>query len=84
MNLRPGDYILLERPGRGLLTTEHPRYGRQVWSRSRLRRHRNSPCAQCRREPLGEQAYRPIGNGMNRMERICERCAEQAPGGGHT
>ncbi len=73
MTLARPDYSLLDSPGGGLLLTEHPVHGRQVWTLVKLKTRRGANCARCHR-PLGPSAYRPVTNRNNRMERICERC----------
>ena len=49
----------------------HPRYGRQIWSKVKMKK-----VAKCivTGKPLGPGsiAYRPITNGSNRMRRISE------------
>ncbi len=56
----------------GVALLTHPRFGRQVWVRSKLRK--SCQCAVTGR-PLhaGDSAYRPLTNQYNRMQRICEQ-----------
>lgn len=61
----------------GLFTTTHSEYGRQVWSRCKLRKHQGVKCAQCD-TPVGAEAFRPVTNRSNRMRRICTYCAQKA------
>lgn len=56
----------------GILFTEHPEYGPQVWSLVKLRTRKGDRCAICGLR-VGEQAYRPVTNRGNRMMRICIR-----------
>jgi hypothetical protein len=82
----PGEEMLVSEyeitgfPGSGLMLTEHPQYGQQVWSLVRLgRKHRDDRCALCGL-PVGGRAYRPLANRGNRAERICTRHAPGAEG----
>ncbi len=69
------DYTILEVPGPGLMLTRS-RFGRQLWALAKLRQHKTSKCAMCD-GPLGAEAYRPMTNLGNRMERICPAHADQ-------
>lgn len=54
------------------LTTD---YGRQLWTRVKLRKSRK--CGRCSKElNSGNDAYSPVTNGYNRMERLCPECVE--------
>ncbi len=52
--------------------------GNQVWSKSNMTKKKiGKLCWECK-EPIGKEAYRPITNKSNRMERICLNCIEKA------
>jgi len=66
-------------PNDSLLITVHPEYGQQLWSTSRMTKlHNRDRCAICG-AVVGSQAYRPITNKSNRMERICLRHGHLSP-----
>ncbi len=56
----------------GIALLTHPRYGRQVWVRSQVRKSCRCAVTGSAIRP-GQTAYRPITNSSNRMERICEQ-----------
>lgn len=61
----------------GVVAINHERYGRQLWSKSKLtKRHKNDACAICGLS-VGDTAFRPVTNKGNRYERICTRHFEQ-------
>lgn len=65
-----GYYTILERLGK-LLVTYHPIYGRQLWAVNPIHKaSRDNPCAVCRR-PIGDKAFKPVSETVNRFERIC-------------
>jgi len=64
------DYSIIGYPGAGMMLTDHPKYGRQLWVSVKLRVHKNDKCAICDQE-LGKEAYRPMTNLGNRYARIC-------------
>jgi hypothetical protein len=65
-------YVINLATTEGIATLTHPRYGRQVWVKCRLRKQHRCG-ATGRRLPAGTTAYRPITNQRNRRERICEQ-----------
>ena len=68
----PTIYQITEVLGDGLVgvTSQH---GRQLWAKVRLRKF--TACVKCRRDlPTKTEAFSPIGNGMNRADRLCLRC----------
>lgn len=73
-----------DRPQEGLVVLDYHGFGErfagQVWTRVRLRRSRCCACTG-RRLEVGEYAYRPVGNPMNRMRRIATSVIEGAPVG---
>ncbi len=57
-----------------LNTTE----GNQVWCKANMTKKKiGKPCWECK-ESIGKEAYSPITNKSNRMERICLNCIEKA------
>lgn len=49
-------------------------YRNLVWKRCTLR-STSKQCQRCRKKlRKGESAYRPLSNGMHRMDRVCGRC----------
>lgn len=66
-------YTILGFPSSGLMRTRHPRWGEQVWALAKLRSHKSDDCAICSLSVGSDEAFRPIGNAGNRMERICVR-----------
>ena len=65
-------YEVIFSPADGLMLITHPKHGRQLWARCKMRGHKNSRCAICG-AVVGFEAFRPVTNGYNRMERICIR-----------
>lgn len=71
------DYSIIARPGDGILRTTHPKFGLNLWARSKLRKP--FTCKICDSEyEKGATGFLPITHGYNRMHRICGRCAEYA------
>jgi len=59
----------IKRLGEGLYGLEHIQWGRQLWSKCKVRK--DHKCVMTSKViKKGEQAYRPITNGGNRYERI--------------
>jgi hypothetical protein len=58
--------------------TTQSRYGRQCWTKVKLtqRIRKVRLCAMCDGR-LGKEAFFPITNGKNRMERICLECGSK-------
>lgn len=57
--------------GGGLIGLTHLDYGDQLWARCKTRK--SFTCAiSGKKHESGEMAFRPIGNTMNRMDRIAE------------
>lgn len=61
---------IIEFVNSSIMLVYHPTYNLQTWMKSKLRKHRTSPCVICGK-PCGEYGYRPLGNPANRMLRIC-------------
>ncbi len=69
-------YTLVQTLSDGLVGLFSERYGRQLWSRCRMRKQHN--CRGCKEVfSSGSQMYRPVTNGYNRMERLCEGCIRE-------
>lgn len=65
-------YRVVERLSEKLVGVTGP-YGRQLWTSQPLRKPNR--CAACRKDmKVGESAFRPMTNGRNRADRICEGC----------
>ncbi len=62
-------YTLVKVIGEGLVGLDHPEYGRQIWSRCKVRKIWDCKASEKRIRP-GEGAWRPVTNGQNRMHRI--------------
>lgn len=70
-------YKIVRKIDEGLYLLRHPRWGQQIWELSKLTKKKlKQSCSQCR-ENLTLYSYRPLTNGGNRMERICERCLQE-------
>ena len=68
---KSSDYTIVEFPADDFMLVRHWKFGRQLWAKSKMtRRHNKDKCAICGRI-VGKQAYRPLTNSGNRMERIC-------------
>ena len=62
--------------GDNILRLESDRYGLQLWPRAKLRKAKG--CSVCRKTIQPKQdAFLPITNGYNRMERICWECGQK-------
>lgn len=67
-------YTLLAVMGPGMVRLSHPTHGTQLWTAVKLRGH-DKCCAMCDRKLVsGDEAFSPITNGRNRMERLCVGC----------
>jgi hypothetical protein len=66
-------------PALGIVTQSF--FGRQCWTKCKMTKHtrESRQCAMCK-GPLGKEAFRPITNGNNRMERICLECGSNVSG----
>lgn len=65
-------YNIVRCPSPGLMFTDHPDYGQQMWTLAKLtKKHIHDKCAICGLD-VGTHAYRPITNLGNRMLRICQ------------
>lgn len=79
--IRP--YKLTLRRSEGLVVTEHPDYGRNLWARARVRK--SSRCVLCDATTVVKAtAYSPITHGLNRMHRICQACVDRYDAQGDT
>ena len=69
------DYTVVDMPGEGLLRVFDTGYGRtRLWHAGRARKpYRCAICGAAR--AVGEHAFRPVDNGMDRYRRICVSCA---------
>ena len=56
-----------------------PGYGDQQWVLAKNKNRKHQTCKACGKEcpSLTEIMYRPLGNTMNRMDRICEKCGDE-------
>jgi len=56
----------------------HSIYGIQLWLITNTKVRKNHECQMCGRLVVQglEKMYRPITNGINRMDRICRDCIE--------
>lgn len=67
--------VLYLRAEAGMATIKSDAYSNQPWLRGSLRKP--AECKRCRSSlAKGASAYRPIDNGMNRMDRLCVPCVE--------
>jgi hypothetical protein len=64
-------YTVIDFPDSGLMLTDSPGRGRQIWSLCKLKSRKDAPCAICGAS-VGDEAYRPVTNLDNRMDRICK------------
>jgi hypothetical protein len=62
------NYKFIQSPGKGLVVTYHPEYGEQIWSLVKVRKYKN--CLFLGIPLRGKEAYMPVTNLNNRMERI--------------
>lgn len=70
------NYRLIARRAEGLVSLNGP-CGPQLWGTRKLRKVRG--CASCsERIKVGERAFAPFTNALNRMERLCVTCVDGA------
>ena len=68
-------YKFVSRLGEGIVGLSSS-YGDQMFVRSKIRK--NNSCELCCASlKPGDQAYRPITNGYNRMHRLCVACVQE-------
>lgn len=62
----------------------HARYGRQLWVLMGVPIRKPQECTICEQRfgPGSTKMFRPVTNGYNRMERICQRCITELVGVG--
>lgn len=71
-------YTLIKRLSDDLVGLSSYDYGRQLWSKCKVRKQHR--CRGCGKSfPVGSEMYRPITNKRNRMKRICEGCIRGMP-----
>lgn len=62
----------------GVLRVDSGTYGLQLWTRCKLRKSKK--CGSCGQQiGVRDQAYRPITNAGNRMDRLCVPCSRITP-----
>lgn len=67
------NYKLIARMAEGVARLTSAAYGQQLWTVAKSRRP--AECAHCcLTTEAGEQTWRPLTNGANRMHRICDEC----------
>lgn len=70
-------FVVAERLNAGLVRLGLPRVRPELWVRGRLRKR--CLCWSCAGEYMpGEEMFRPLGNGLVRMRRVCPRCVDEA------
>lgn len=63
------DYRFIERRNEGLVILTHPQYKTEPWTVAKVRK--KHICAVSGKPiKVGEECYRPVTNGYNRMHRI--------------
>ncbi len=62
-------YQLVKVMSEGLVGLTHPKYGRQMWHRCKVRKYWDCEVSDRRIHP-SDNAWRPVTNGQNRMHRI--------------
>jgi hypothetical protein len=71
--MRADSYRFLKRLGDGLVVLDCGEYGEQLWSQTKTRKPFR--CALCNKDgKSGDEAFRPLTNAHNRMERIHTTC----------
>lgn len=68
-------YRFIEHMGEGNEVLHHHRYGNQIWTRVKVRKHKE--CIVTGEVLKGKEGYLPIGNAGNRMERISKEGMKQ-------
>ena len=64
-------YVIKQKPSGGVIVTEHPEYGTQMWSLGRItHKHSRDDCV-LYGSKIGSTGYRPLTNLGNRSFRIC-------------
>ena len=71
-----GRYSLVTVLTDGVVGLSSEEFGRQLWHRCSTRKVQE--CEMCHwKFGVGSRMYRPITNGYNRMQRLCEDCVDR-------